>query len=272
MLRTSVLERLCAPLCDAVLGEHGSAAALDALARTNLFLRPARRPPRGGTASTTCSRRSCGSSSSGASPSSSRTLHRRAYAWHRARGTTDEAIHHAVAAGAFAEAGALIAETWVHYANAGRTASVRTGSRRFPPAVLDADARLLLVRAWVAALRGREDEMRAAAARVRALGGLERRAAARTASRSLESSLVGAAARRSAGATSAAILEHGERSAELEGPGVAVAAGDHVGARAGRTTATATSTRRSAGCARRPRSPRRPTSGSSASPRSRTCR
>ena len=40
MLRTSVLERLCAPLCRAVLGEPGSSRALDELARTNLFLLP----------------------------------------------------------------------------------------------------------------------------------------------------------------------------------------------------------------------------------------
>ena len=40
MLRTSVLERLCAPLCDAVVGEPVSAAALESLARTNLFLLP----------------------------------------------------------------------------------------------------------------------------------------------------------------------------------------------------------------------------------------
>ncbi len=40
MLRTSVLERLCAPLCDAVARRAGSAAALESLARTNLFLLP----------------------------------------------------------------------------------------------------------------------------------------------------------------------------------------------------------------------------------------
>ena len=40
MLRTSVLERLCVPLCDAVLGGAGSAAALESLARSNLFLLP----------------------------------------------------------------------------------------------------------------------------------------------------------------------------------------------------------------------------------------
>ena len=40
MLRTSVLERLCVPLCDAVLDGSGSAAALESLARSNLFLIP----------------------------------------------------------------------------------------------------------------------------------------------------------------------------------------------------------------------------------------
>ena len=40
MLRTSVLERLCAPLCDAVLDLDGSGRTLDALARSNLFLIP----------------------------------------------------------------------------------------------------------------------------------------------------------------------------------------------------------------------------------------
>ena len=127
-----------------------------------------------GSASTTCSPSSCGSSSSGASRRArAGAAPPRASAWHRALGTTDEAIHHALAAGAFDEAGALIAETWVHYANAGRTASVLDWLHRLPAAVLDGDPRLLLVRAWVAALRGSEDDMRAALARVRALGGLD---------------------------------------------------------------------------------------------------
>ena len=81
-------------------------------------------------------------------------LHRRAYAWHRASGTTDEAIHHALAARMFGEAGRLITETWVHYANSGRTASVLEWLTRFPEELLDADRRLLVVKAWVVALRG----------------------------------------------------------------------------------------------------------------------
>ena len=214
MLRTSVLERLCAPLCDAVLEDDASADALALLARTNLFLVPLddhRRWYRfhhlfAQILRVELERRE---------PDLVPGLHRRAFAWHGAHGTTDEAIHHAVAAGAFAEAGALIAETWVHYANAGRTASVAEWLARFPRDLVDADARLLLVQAWVAALRGREDEMRAAAARARALGGLD--------DGPLPDGFVSLASCLSVLHATfgwgdvAAILEHGERSAALEG-------------------------------------------------------
>jgi LuxR family maltose regulon positive regulatory protein len=40
LTRTSVLERMCGPLCDAVLGIQGSAATLEALERSNLLLVP----------------------------------------------------------------------------------------------------------------------------------------------------------------------------------------------------------------------------------------
>jgi LuxR family transcriptional regulator, maltose regulon positive regulatory protein len=38
LLRTSVLERMCGPLCDSVLGASGSAAVLESLERSNLLL------------------------------------------------------------------------------------------------------------------------------------------------------------------------------------------------------------------------------------------
>ena len=163
MLRTSVLERLCAPLCDAVLGGSASDDALESLARSNLFLLPLDDQRRwfrfhhlfAEILRLELERRD---------PELVATLHRRAFEWHREFGTTDDAIHHAVAAEAFAEAGQLIAENWVHYANAGRTESVLDWLTRFPEALLESDARLLLVQAWVSALRGREVDMRRAVA------------------------------------------------------------------------------------------------------------
>jgi len=40
MLRSSILERLSGPLCDAVLDQQHSAAMLNALSHSNLFLVP----------------------------------------------------------------------------------------------------------------------------------------------------------------------------------------------------------------------------------------
>ena len=215
MLRTSVLERLCAPLCDAVLGGSASDDALESLARSNLFLLPLDDQRRwfrfhhlfAEILRLELERRD---------PELVATLHRRAFEWHREFGTTDDAIRHAVAAEAIAEAGQLIAENWVHYANAGRTESVLDWLTRFPEALLESDARLLLVEAWVSALRGREVDMRRAVAGVRELGGLDE-GPLPDGFVSLESSLSVLSATFGWGDV-AAILEHGGRSAELEGP------------------------------------------------------
>ena len=215
MLRTSVLERLCVELCDAVLGAGGSDAALTELARTNLFLAPLDDQRRwfrfhhlfAQLLRVELERRE---------PELVPVLHRRAFEWHSEFGTTDEAIHHAVAARAFAAAGELIAATWVHYVNAGRTSSVLDWLVRFPDAVLAADARLLLVKAWLSALRGREKDMRDAIARVRGLGRLEQGPLA-DGFASLESSVAVLSAAFAWGDVSA-ILRAGARSAELEGP------------------------------------------------------
>ena len=58
----------------------------------------------------------------------------------------------------------------MHYANAGRIESVNEWLAHVPD---DGDQRLLLARAWVSALRGREADMRAAATQARALGDLD---------------------------------------------------------------------------------------------------
>jgi LuxR family transcriptional regulator, maltose regulon positive regulatory protein len=215
MLRTSVLERLCVPLCDAVLGSAESAAALESLARSNLFLVPLddqRRWFRFHHLFAQLLRAELERREPEAVPG----LHRRAFEWHDADGTTDEAIHHALAADAFAEAAALIAETWVHYVNAGRTSSVLDWLLRFPEATLDADARLLLVLAWISALRGSERDMRGALARLGRLGVLEA-GPLPDGFASLDSSLCVLSAAFAWGDV-AASLAAGARAAELEGP------------------------------------------------------
>ena len=231
MLRTAVLERLCAPLCDAVLGRRGLRGGAG-LARAHEPLpAPARRPPplvplpppvrpapagRAGAARAGARAR--------AAPARVRVA--------RASGTTEEAIHHAVAAGAFAEAGALIAETWVHYANAGRTASVldwlARGSRRRSSTPTRGCC-------W-----SRRGCRRCAAARTTCAPPPPAcaRSAASTPARCPTASPRSSRASRVLGATFgwgdvSAILDARRALGRARGPGLAVAAGDHLGARLG---------------------------------------
>jgi LuxR family transcriptional regulator, maltose regulon positive regulatory protein len=161
MVRCSILDRFCGSLCDAVLEHDGAAARLAALARTNLFLVPL--DDRGEWYRfhhlfAELLRLELGERG----PETVATLHRRAHAWHRDHGTIDEAIRHALVAGAFVEAADLVAAVWLRYVNVYRFASVLAWVQRFPDGVLREDARLLLVKAWVLSLAGRGE----AAARV----------------------------------------------------------------------------------------------------------
>ena len=171
MLRTSILERLSGPLCDAVLEQQHSAAMLNTLSRTNLFLVPL--DDEGGwyrfhhlfaqLLRVELERRE---------PGLAPALHRRAYCWHREHGTAGEAIRHAIAAEAYAEAAELIQCLWISYANTGRYDTVLAWLRRLPEQILDGDAQLLLVQAWVLSLSAKQEEAARAIAAVERLGNL----------------------------------------------------------------------------------------------------
>jgi ATP/maltotriose-dependent transcriptional regulator MalT len=94
LLRTSVLERLSGPLCDAVLGTEGSAGILRELERSNAFLvrlDDHRQWYRYHHLFAELLRLELGQQEAASVP----VLHRRAAAWHRRAGNVDEAIHHA---------------------------------------------------------------------------------------------------------------------------------------------------------------------------------
>ena len=216
MLRTSILERLSGPLCDAVLEQEGSAAMLDALSRTNLFLAPL--DDEGGwyrfhhlfAQLLLVELERC-------EPGLAPVLHRRAYAWHRDYGTTGEAIQHAIAAGAYAEAAELIQGSWISYANTCRYDTVLAWLRGLPDEVLDGDVQLLLVQAWVLSLSAEREEAALAIAAVERLGGLGAGPLPDGFS-SGEASLTMLRACFPWGDVGAQ-LENGRRAAELEGPG-----------------------------------------------------
>jgi len=161
MLRCSVLERLCGSLCDAVLEQEGSGELLASISHSNLFLRPL--DDRGmwyrfhhlfaQLLRVELEHRE---------PGLAVTLHRRASAWHREQGSTDEAIEHALEAGAFVEARELITTTWFYYTQVARHSTVAAWIERLPAEMRQQDPYLLLVQAWVLLLSGQREASGAA--------------------------------------------------------------------------------------------------------------
>jgi LuxR family maltose regulon positive regulatory protein len=146
LLDTSVLERLCAPLCDAVTDRAGSVDTLQELERSNFFLIPldTRRE-------WYCYHHLFGEllrhELALAGPDHTRTLHRRASAWHREFGAASEAVHHAIAAGDLGDAAELILRYWIEARDLARLETLLAWLDALPPDTVSNDARLCLVRA-----------------------------------------------------------------------------------------------------------------------------
>jgi LuxR family maltose regulon positive regulatory protein len=153
LLRSSILRRLSGPLCDEVLETQGSAALLEELERSNLFLVPLdhrREWYRYHHLFGELLHLELGSREAALVP----VLHRRAAAWHRRCGDVEEAIDHATAAGELTDAGALIASHWLAYWRRGRRATVSRWVDGLPEEAIAADPPVAFVAAWIGALSG----------------------------------------------------------------------------------------------------------------------
>jgi LuxR family maltose regulon positive regulatory protein len=157
LIRTSILERLCAPLCDDVCGTDDAAARLADAHRSNLFL-------------VALDGRSywfryhhlfrdlLRAELAREEPSVEPELHRRAFAWHHANGDVHEAIVHATAAGEISAAADLIAR----HSQPVASVSPRTVARwidALPVDAVRADPRLSLARGWMSFWLGRPEEV-----------------------------------------------------------------------------------------------------------------
>jgi LuxR family maltose regulon positive regulatory protein len=157
LLRTSVLERMSGSLCDEVVETEGSGKLLREISRSNLFVIPLDDEGEWYRCHHLFSdflvyelRTS--------DPDLVPVLHERASAWFEGEGLVDGAIQHAIAAGDYARAGGLIARHWLRYMLTGQTATVEQWIEALPEDFVDADAALVLVKAWISALYGRWEE------------------------------------------------------------------------------------------------------------------
>ena len=159
LARTSVLERFCAPLCEAVTGAAGAAEIIDVLERENLFVVPLDET-RHWFRYHHLFRQVLRTELAGTEPDQVPVLHQRASAWHRASGSVGEAVQHALAAGDAAEAVGLVAQHWYAYVNEGRAGTVRGWLGSLSDDQIAANPLAAHCAAWAAALSGEPEPVR----------------------------------------------------------------------------------------------------------------
>jgi len=158
LLVTSVLNRMCGPLCDALTGRADGAELIGEIHRANLFLIPLDDERRwfryhhlfGGLLRHELAR---------TAPEQPSTLHQRAAEWYASNGDATEAISHAFASGDDSLSRRLVAAHWREHFNAGQLETVRMWLDALPAELVAGDASLSAARVWVALDRGRLEEV-----------------------------------------------------------------------------------------------------------------
>ena len=153
MVRTSVLERLSGPLCDAVLETEGSAELLAELEQANLFLIALddhRHWYRYHHLFAQLLRLELAGRDADLVP----LLHRRAAAFHQDNGDVEAAVHHAIAAGDHQRATDLVTRHWLSFARRGRVATVERWLDGLPDEVVAAAPSVAVAKVWIGGYRG----------------------------------------------------------------------------------------------------------------------
>ncbi len=158
LLSTSVLERLCPSLCDAVVGGTGSDRLLRQIEESNAFL-TALDNKREWYRYHHLFRDLLHNELMVTAPDRAVDAHRRAAEWLHGRGEYSEAIHHTLAAGDLAEAVEMIASSWRPVGFVGGHQTVEGWLAALPREVHRADARLCVASAVTAIGSGRVDEV-----------------------------------------------------------------------------------------------------------------
>ncbi len=153
LLRTAVLDEMSGPLCDAALGQSGSATWLGEIENRNLFVVPQDHQDRwfryhrlfGEMLLSELRRRE---------PGEDLRIHRRAAAWYEEHGNPEQAIGHALAGQDMSTAARLVTTHVQRFVNAGRINTVRGWLDDLNDGILDGHPALAIVAGWVWALTG----------------------------------------------------------------------------------------------------------------------
>jgi LuxR family maltose regulon positive regulatory protein len=161
LLVTSVLNRICAPLCNALTGRADGAELIDEVNRANLFLIPLDDELHwfryhhlfGGLLRHELAR---------TAPQQPAVLHQRAAQWYAENSDLAEAIGHAISSGDDSLTRGLVAAHWRQHFNAGQLETVRRWLDPLPAELVAMDASLSAARVWIALDTGRLEDVGAA--------------------------------------------------------------------------------------------------------------
>jgi len=156
LLKTSILERLSSPLCDAVAEKTASRELLDALEQANLFIVPLDQAG-------VWYRYHCLFAEllrhrlRASDPNLENELHRRAGRWFEAEGRTAEAIRHTLAAQDWERAGRLMQSVSADFLKRGEVMTVIGWFQSLPEQMLLSDPKLCFDYCWPLLLAGQYD-------------------------------------------------------------------------------------------------------------------
>jgi LuxR family transcriptional regulator, maltose regulon positive regulatory protein len=154
LLQTSVLERLCGPLCDAVTGHTSGQELLEQVERANLFLVPLDEV-RGWWRYHHLFADLLRVRLAREQPERLPELHHAAAAWCEQHGLVDDAVRHALAAGELAWVARLIEQHWDAMLWRSENVTFRRRLQALPAELVRSRPRLCLAQAYGALLSGR---------------------------------------------------------------------------------------------------------------------
>ena len=149
LLKTSILDRLCGEVCDAVTGRQGSQATLEQVERANLFLRPLD-DVHGWWRYHQLFADLLRARLQAEQPDQVAVLHRAAARWHAGRGLAADAVRHALAAGDGEWAARVIEQEADGLLFRGEWATLRQWLGALPAGLAGTRPRLLLARSRMA--------------------------------------------------------------------------------------------------------------------------
>jgi len=158
LLQTSILERLSAPLCDAVTTQTGGQAMLERLERNNLFIFPLDNRRQWYRYHHLFAELLCHHLQRQTSTQDLAALHRRATEWYEANGLPAAAINHALKAPDTERAVRLIEQNAIETLRRNELETLLKWLEPLDQETLQSRPLLLIVLAWVAVARGQYDE------------------------------------------------------------------------------------------------------------------